>query len=162
MNLMIKHCFRSNIKKCYDQKIQKLYQMLDFSLAYSNKKDVDWELIELIAANIKKTAILLTSLIVSIRLLPKLKVILYLVLIKLLVILVILCRSSHQNNSNYFLILFTIYFYSAGTKIDIINLFNYLSLLVLYNIFLKKLKNIILSSAVFIKKQTSNRKLISI
>lgn len=62
----------------------------------------------------------------------------HLVSIKLIAILVILCRSAHQNNSNYFSLFLTLYLYFASARIDIIILFNYFRLLVLYKVFLKK------------------------
>ena len=66
--------------------------------------------------NVKETTLLLTSLMLSIRPLSKSVVTLHLTLIKVLAILVIFCRSAHQNNSYYFLLLVAIYLYFAGAK----------------------------------------------
>ena len=79
---------------------------------------------------------------------------------KLLAILVILCRSAHRNNSNYFPLLVAIYLYSAGAKVDAITLLNHLGLSVSYNVLLKRLRSIMSSSAAFIKQQATNCKLV--
>ncbi len=81
--------------------------------------------------------------------------------IKLLTILVIICRSAYRNNSNYISLLMTMYIYSAGAKVDAITLLNRLGFSVLYNVLLKKLRCITTSSAAFIKEQASNCKLVS-
>lgn len=54
------------------------------------------------------------------------------------------------------------YIYSVGTKVDTITFLNWLSLSVLYNVLLKKLQSITISSTIFIKKQAYNCKLINI
>ncbi len=111
-------------------------------------------------ANTKKITLLLTSLVLSIVSLSKLTVTSHLALMKLLAIFVIFCRSTYQNNSNYFLLLIPIYLYSARAKVNAITLLNHLDLLILYNILLKMLRNITLSNTVFIKEQASNYKLV--
>ena len=80
----------------------------------------------------------------------------------LLAILVILYRSAHRNNSNYFSLLVAIYLYSAKAKVDIITLLNYLGFSVLYKVLLKRLRNIMLFRTAFIKQQTINCKLVGI
>lgn len=85
----------------------------------------------------------------------------YLVSIKLIIILVIICRLVYQNNSNYLLLIMTMYLYSASTLIDIITLLNYLDLFILYNVFLRTLRNIKASNTAFIKEQAINSKLVS-
>lgn len=79
---------------------------------------------------------------------------------KLVAILVILCRSAHRNNSNYVPLLVAMYLYSAGARVDAITLLNHLGISVLYNVLLRKLRSITASSSAFIKAQASNRKLI--
>lgn len=91
------------------------------------------------------------SLIQSVELLLKSAITFHLVLIKLLAILVIFYGLAHQNNNNYFLFLVAIYLCLAKVKVDAIILLNDLYFLVLYNIILKRLKNIMSSSAIFIK-----------
>lgn len=61
---------------------------------------------------------------------------------KFVAILAILCRSAHQNNSNYLPLFVALYLYSAGVKIDAITLLNYLGLSVLYDVLQKRLKAI--------------------
>lgn len=80
---------------------------------------------------------------------------------KLLAILVILCRSAYRNNSNYFPLLVAIYLYLAGAKVDAIILLIHLGLLVLYNVLLKGLRSITSASTTFIKQQARNCKLVS-
>lgn len=113
----------------------------------------------------KKTSPLLTSLILNIGLIITTSITLltvYFALMKLVTIFVIICRLIHLNNSNYLPLLITIYFYFASTLIDAIILFNHFGLFVLYNILLKTLRNIKVSSAAFIKKPVSNCKLMGI
>lgn len=83
-----------------------------------------------------------------------------LVLMKLVTILVILCKSAHRNNSNYLPLLIALYLYSAGTKIDAITLFNHLGISVLYNVLIKTLRGISLSSMKLIKEQSTNCRLV--
>lgn len=78
---------------------------------------------------------------------------------KLVIIFVILYRLIHQNNNNYVFLFIAMYLYLAGARVDVITLLNYFKLLVLYNISLRKLRNITISSTAFIKKQVSNNKL---
>lgn len=54
---------------------------------------------------------------------------------KFVTILVILCRSAHQNNSNYIFLLITLYIYLASTCINTITLLNYLVLSVSYTVY---------------------------
>lgn len=67
---------------------------------------------------------------------------------------------AHQNNSNYIPLFVVMYLYSAGIKIDIKILLNHLSFSVLYNVFLRKLRDIKAFSAAIIKEQAFNCKLI--
>ena len=52
------------------------------------------------------------------------------------------------------------YLYFAGVRVDARTLLNYLDILVLYNVLLRKLRSITASSSAFIKAQASNRKLV--
>lgn len=125
-----------------------------------SKGDVDRELLEMMITNTKEKAPLLTSLVQSVGPLSKSAMTFHLASMKLLAIFVILCRSAHRNNSNYFPLLVAIYLYSAEAKVDAITLLNHLGLSVSYNILLKRLRNIMLSSATFIKQQATNCKLV--
>lgn len=55
----------------------------------------------------------------------------------------------------------TMYFYSASAWVDAIILLNHLGFSVLYNGYLRTLRNIKASSVVFMKEQTSDYKLIN-
>lgn len=65
---------------------------------------------------------------------------------KLIDILVILCRTAHRNNSNFLLLLIALYFYSSGARVDAITLFNHLGLSVSYDMLQKKPHSITSSS----------------
>lgn len=75
----------------------------------------------------------------------------YLASMKLLIVFIIICRLTHQNN-NYFIFLFmAMYLYLIGAKVVAIILLNYLSLSILYKLLLRKLENIKAYNIVFIK-----------
>ena len=148
---MIKLRFKAEIEKYYGQEVQKLCQTSSFGMAYKSKGNVDQEPLEIIVTIAKKSALLLTSLMQSIRPLSKSTMTSHLASMKLLAILVVLYRSAHWNNSNYFPLLVAIYLYLVGANVDAITFFNHLSLLVLYIVLLKKLRSIMSSSAAFIK-----------
>lgn len=80
---------------------------------------------------------------------------------KLVAIFIIIYRLAHRNNNNYIFFLIAMYMYSAGARVDAITLLNYLGISVLYNILIRKLRNITTSSIAFIKEQTSNNRFIS-
>ena len=79
---------------------------------------------------------------------------------KLIAILVILCRTAHRNNSNFFPLLIALYFYSSGARVDAITLLNHLGLSVSYNVLQKKLHSITSSSKKWIKQQATNPRLV--
>lgn len=79
---------------------------------------------------------------------------------KLVTVLVILCRSAHRNNSNYLPLLIALYLYSAGARVDAITLLNHLGISVSYNTLQRKLKNISSESVRWIKMQATNPKLV--
>ncbi len=157
---MIRLQFRAEIEKRYGQEVQKLYQTSSFGMASRNKGNVDLEPLEMMVIIAKEKALLLTSLVQSVGPLSMSAMISHLASMKLLAILVILCRLDHRKNSNYFLLLVAIYFYLAGAKIDAITLLNHLGLLVSYNMLLKRLRSITLARAAFIKQQATNCKLV--
>lgn len=68
---------------------------------------------------------------------------LHVVAIKLVAILVILCRSADRNNSNYVPLLIALYLYSAGARVDAITLLNHLGLSVSYDVLQKKSSRIL-------------------
>lgn len=75
----------------------------------------------------------------------------HIVSMKLITILMVLCRLAHCNNSNFFSLLIALYFYSTSAQVDAIMLFNQMGLTVLYNVFLYKLKAITFDIALWIK-----------
>lgn len=48
INLIIKPCFKTKIKKLYSQKLKKLYKKLGFRLTYNNDKDIRWGILIII------------------------------------------------------------------------------------------------------------------
>lgn len=122
---------------------------------------LDQEPLEIIISIAKETALLFMSLVLSVKpTIALISITTYLVSMKLVTIFVILYRLIHQNNNNYVFLFIAMYLYLAGARVDVITLLNYLKLLVLYNISLRKLRNITISSTAFIKKQVSNNKLV--
>lgn len=122
---------------------------------------LDQEPLETIISKAKETALLFMSLVLSVEpTIALISITTYLVSMKLVTIFVILYRLIHQNNNNYVFLFIAMYLYLAGARVDVITLLNYLKLLVLYNISLRKLRNITISSTAFIKKQVSNNKLV--
>ena len=85
---------------------------------------------------------------------------LYLISMKLVAVLLILCHSAHRNNSNYISFLIGLYLYSAGAKVDAITLLNHLELSVSYNVLQKKFRDISLSSKQWIRRQANNCQLV--
>lgn len=86
---------------------------------------------------------------------------LHLISMKIILVLVILCRLAHWNNSNYFPLRVTLYMYSTGAKIDAITLLNHLGLPVLYKVLQKKFHGITLMQKKWIKQRASNWQLVS-
>lgn len=64
----------------------------------------------------------------------------------LITILVILCRSAHENNSNHFPLLIALYLYFADARVNAITFLNYLGLLVSHLVLLRKLGDITTTS----------------
>lgn len=146
----------------YGREVQKLCKSPGFGMIKNLKSGtLDREPLETIVSQAKEKAPLLTSLVLSIGpttfSTPHTS---HLALMKLVTILVIMCRSAHQNNSNYIPLLIAMYLYSAGARIDAITLLNYLGISVSYSVFMRKLRNITTSSAAFIKEQASNNRLV--
>lgn len=171
---MIKLCLRKKVEKRYAQEIQSLYKTPFFGLAMKNISgkstsspgEVDQRSLKNIIKEAQEKAPLLNSMIMTVR--PSSRrtsstssaAYSRLVGMKIVTILVILCRSAHRNNSNYIPLLIAIYMYSAGAQVDAITLLSHLGLSVSYDILQKKLKEVIISTIIWIKSQGSNRKLV--
>lgn len=69
----------------------------------------------------------------------------------LLAVFVIMYKLAYCNNSSYIPLLVAVYLYSAEAKVDALTLLNHLCLFLLYNLLLKKPKDIKAHSAAFIK-----------
>lgn len=121
--------------------------------------DVDQSLLKKIVDQTDNTTPMLSSLIRSVRPKSRLAITSQLVSMKLVAILIILCKSVHRNNSDYIYLFITFYLYLTGTRINAITFLNYLSLFVLHNMLLRKLREISRSSAIYIKAKASNCRL---
>lgn len=66
---------------------------------------------------------------------------------KLVAMIVIFFCSAYQDNSNYLSLLIALHIYLLGVWVDVITLLNYFGLLVFYDVFQQKLKDILKSSA---------------
>lgn len=154
-NLIIWLWFGKEIEKQYGHEVKKLYKSSEFELI-KNRENFGilyYEPLKRTVSQAKAIALLLTSLILSIRPTTTLtSTTMYLLSIKLVTIFVVLLKLAYQNNSNYIPLFITMYLYLTKGQVDVIIFLNYLSLLVLCNVFLRKLRNITTFSATFIKK----------
>lgn len=149
---MIRLRFRREMERRYTHEVQKLCKSSGFGQVDKDRPgNLDREPLESIVNQAKKTASLITSMILSLRSNSNTRLPSHLALMKLLAVLVIMCKSAHRNNSNYIPLLVAMYLYSAGAKVDAITLLNYLGLSVSYNSLIRKLRDIKAHSAVFIK-----------
>lgn len=80
--------------------------------------DLNQVSLENVVFKAKKLISIMTSLILRINPTSKTLLTFYLTSMKLLAILVMICRLTHQNNSNYVFLLVAIYIYSASIKVD--------------------------------------------
>lgn len=124
-NLMIRLWFKKEIEQQYDHKVQKLCKTPGFGLMKSNQpRDLDQESLENVVFEVKDIALMINSLMLSIGPISRSPLTSHLASMKLLAMFINICRSAHQNNSNYILLLMTIYIYLAGAKVDAITLLN--------------------------------------
>ena len=153
-NLIIRLRFRREMEKRYNREVQALYKTSGFgSIKCNHPGDLDRAPLESIVSQAKETAPLMMSLVSSVGLATTTSsTTSHLASMKLVAILVIMCRSAHRNNSNYLPLLVAMYLYSAGARVDAITLLNHLGLSVSYNVLLRTLRNIKDSSAAFIKE----------
>ena len=152
-NVMIRLCFRREIERRYTHEVQKLCKSSRFGqVDKSLPGDLNQEPLESIVNWDKETAPLITSMMLSLRFNSNTRLTSHLASMKLLAVLVIMCRSAHQNNNNYIALLVAMYLYSTRAKVDAITLLNHLGLSVSYNSLLRKLRDIKAHSAAFIKQ----------
>lgn len=158
---MIKLQFRKEIEQQYGHKVQRLCRTPGFGLIKNNQpEDLDQAHLENVVSEAKKLAPMMTRLRLGVGPTSRSPLTSHLISIKLLVILVIICKSAHRNTSNYIPLLVAMYIYSTGAKVDTITLLNRLGLSVLYNVLLKKLRGITSLSLAFIKEQIFHCKLV--
>lgn len=152
-NLIIRFWFRKEMEKRYGHKLQKIYKTLGFKVIKNYQlENLNQAPLETVFSKAKKLALIMTSLVFGISLILKNPLTSHLALIKFLAILIIICRSDHWNKNNYISLLVQMYIYSADAKNDTISFFNHFGLFILYNVFLRKVRVITISSAIFIKK----------
>lgn len=152
-DLIIELLAKFEIEKRYNQEIQRLCQTKCFEIADQETSGLNKSPVDNIVKTATKKAPLITSLIMRVgpgssRYSPNT----YIISMKLVVILVILCQSAYWNNSNYIPLFIALYFYSFGAKVDAIIFLNDFSLFVLYNMLQKKFYSITLSSQKWIKQ----------
>lgn len=157
-NIMIRLCFRREMEKRYTHKVQKLCKSSEVDK--SRPGNLNQEPFKSIINQAKEIAPLITSIILSLRSNSNICLTSHLASIKLLAVLIFMCRSAHRNNSNYIPLLVAMYLYLARAKVDAITLLNHLGLSVLYNSLLQKLRDIKAPNAAFIKQQATNYKLV--
>lgn len=144
---MIKLRLQSKIEQRYSREVQRFCKIFGFAIFQTNQtEDINQGLFEEIVDQTENTAAILSSLVKNVRPTSRSAMISQLVSIKSVLILIILCRSAHQSNSNYIPLLIALYLYLASVKINTITLLNYLGLSVLYNVLFKKFREIIKSS----------------
>ena len=160
-NSMIKLRLQSEMEQRYSREVQRLCKTSGFAMLQTGQPgDVDRGPLEEIVDQAENTAPMLSSLVRSVGPTSRSAMTSQLVSMKLVAILIILCRSAHRNNSNYIPLLIALYLYLAGARIDAITLLNHLGLSVLHNVLLRKLREITRSSAAWIKAQASNCRLV--
>lgn len=151
----------SEVEARYGKKVQQLCRTPGFGLMAKVGQPgwVDREPLEKITTTAKENAPMLSKMITSIG--PsRNSQSTHLMAMKIVAVLVILCRTAHRNNSSYLPLLIVLYLYSAGARVDAITLLNRLGLTVSYNVLQKRLKNIAVDSACMIKKEAINPRMV--
>lgn len=161
IDLRAKH----EMEKNYNREVQKLCRTSCFGKVRDDKIEegaVDKRPLHEITCTATRKAPLISSIVFSVEFTTRSSSSssLHAVTMKLVRILVILCQSAHQNNSNYLPLLVALYMYSAGARVDAITLLNHLSLSVLYPVLIKKLCDISTQSRRWIKQQATNCQLV--
>lgn len=142
-DMIIKLRLRREIEKRYAHEVQSLCRIPSFGLApksTSTLGEIDQGPLENVIKETQEKAPLLNSMIMivgpSSRRTFSTSSAAYsrLVGMKIVAILVILCRSAHRNNSNYIPLLIAMYMYSAGARVDAITLLNHLGFSVSYDV----------------------------
>lgn len=157
---MIQYRFRNEMEKRYGQEVQTLCKTHSFGLASESNLssgEINQAPLENIIHKARSKALLLASMVMSVGpsrntlSLPPSTTSSRLTSMKIIKILVILCRSTHRDNSNYIPLLIALYLYFAGARVDAITLLNHLGLSVSYDVLQKKLQDITKSTLSWIK-----------
>lgn len=161
-NLIIKLKGKSEMEKRYRREIQILCKTPCFGAVDSEPGIINKHPLEGIVEIATEKAPLISSMVFGVGPTSLLQYPskLHLISMKLVAVLVILCRSAHRNNSNYLPLMVALCLYSAGAKVDAITLLNHLGLSVSYNVLQSKLRDITLSSKQWIRQQAQNRQLV--
>lgn len=125
-------------------------------------KGQDQKVLESIISQAKKTTTLLFNPILRVRSTFYQRIDFHLGNIKLVRVLVIICQSTYQNNSNYVPLIKALYLYSISIRVDAIILSIHFDLSLSYDILQKNLKNITSICKALIKQQSTNCKLVKI
>lgn len=138
---MIKCRLQAEMEKRYSREVQRLCKTSAFETAVTEDPVSHRGVLENVVAQAKATAPLLSSLVLSVGPTTSIKdQASNLSNMKLVAILVILCRSAHRNNSNYLPLMIGLYLYSAGARVDALMLLNRLGLSVSYDVLQKALE----------------------
>lgn len=98
-------------------------------------EELDWSPLETMIINVKEAAPLLIGLILGAE--PtsasyaRISIRLHFSNIKVVAVLLIICRSAYCNNSNYLPLFIALYLYSTKARVDAITLLNHLSISIL-------------------------------
>ena len=145
---MIKLHLQLEMEQRYNQEVKRLCKTSGFAMLQTGQPgDIDRDPLEEIVDQVENTALMLSSLVRSVGPTSRSTMTSQLVSIKLVAILIILCRLAHWNNNNYIPFLIALYLYLVGARIDSITLLNYLDLSVSHNVILRKLHEITRSNA---------------
>lgn len=142
-DLIIKLCAQFELEKRYNREIQQLCRTECFGAIHEETPGVDKSPLDNVVETAIEKAPLITSLVVRVG--PessRYSSNAHIVSMKLVAILVILCRSAHRNNSNYIPLLIALYFYSSGARVDAITLLNQFGLSVSYDMLQRKVHSI--------------------
>lgn len=117
-SLIICFRFEKKIEKYYSCGMQVFCKSLNFkSIRYNQPENLNWASLESIINQAKEISLIIMSLLFNMRISTTTSITLFIfqvALMKLVTILVILCKLAYQNNSNYLPLFVVIYLYFAG------------------------------------------------
>lgn len=129
VDFIIKLRLQDEIQKRYGKEIQTLCKTSAFGMITNScPGEINHRPLESIVNDARTKAPLLSSLVIGVGPSSSSSTYSHLVSMKIVAILVILCHSAHRNKSNYIPLLIALYLYSAGARVDAINLLNHFGL----------------------------------